>query len=194
MKLSLKLSGVHWDGFCGISTVNSTIKLLFWFKITLNCQIEENLLKKCLIIDDNLQITEYKSLQIIWSITINNKNSQKWLLCHDDNVDFSQKCGRPGGRGSENSDTCWQGGGKKGQKFADVFYHLWMVPKILFEPIYSVCSLPCGDHFSLSLVTDSKWKYYAWNMSTSLFAKLPHPLIIHLSHTIENPTMQHRCT
>ena len=43
------------------------------------CKIEENLLTKCLIINDNLQATKSlnKSLQIIRSITINNKNSQK---------------------------------------------------------------------------------------------------------------------
>ena len=44
-----------------------------------------------------------KSLQIIRWITINNRNSQRWTLCYKYNVDFSKKCGRPVGGGSENS-------------------------------------------------------------------------------------------
>ena len=48
-----------------------------------------------------------KWLQIIRPITINNEDSQKWLLCYD--FDFSKKRGRSGG-----------GGGPNGQTFADM--------------------------------------------------------------------------
>ena len=43
-------------------------------------------------------------------MTIKTKNSQKLSLCYD--VDFQKKFGRPGGGGSENSDTCACGGNK----------------------------------------------------------------------------------
>ena len=65
-----------------------------------------------------------KSLQIIWSITINNKNLRKLSLYCD--VDFStKKCGHPGG--SENSDRCGQGGG--GKIWSTICGRpLWMTP------------------------------------------------------------------
>ena len=46
-------------------------------------------------------INHYK-LFCQYTVAMNNENSQKWWLCYD--VDFSKKCGRPGGKGSENAD------------------------------------------------------------------------------------------
>ena len=61
-----------------------------------------------MIIYKSLYKSLNRSLQIIRSMTIKTKNSQKLSLCYD--VDFQKKFGRPGGGGSENSDTCEQGG------------------------------------------------------------------------------------
>ena len=65
------------------------------------------------------------SLQIIRSITINNKNLQKLSLCYD--VDFF-KCGRPeGGAESENLDTYgYGGGGKRWAKICGCHCPYWM--------------------------------------------------------------------
>ena len=81
----------------------------------------------------------YKSLQIIPSITINNKNSQNdhYQLCYD--VDFSEKCGRPGagGVGLKIRTHADKGRGKNGQKFAAVLYG-WPLMQIAISkyPVY----------------------------------------------------------
>ena len=68
-------------------------------------------IEKCLklmIIYKPLHKSLNKSLQIIRSITINNKNSQKLSLCYD--VDFFLNANVRGEGWSENSDTCGQEG------------------------------------------------------------------------------------